>query len=292
MGLEIQQLSKSYGKVTVLRDLTLSAESGVTAVLGPAGSGKSALAAVVATLERPSQGTVRVDGLDVRKQQPEIRRRIGYAPQHAELFDHLTVEETLDYLALVQGMDHAPARRIRVFRALERFDLTQEAARPVRSLSAGAMRRVTVAQACLGQPSLVLLDEPTAGIEPEDAVRIRTAIAEVGRESVVLLLTSVLEDVEAAGSLAVLRRGRLQFHGTVAELLSGLQGRVWKLPPVPAGSPAPRGFTPTGFALLPGGVQLRGIAEEAPAAGAEATTPELADGYAWLLARSADGTST
>src|SRR5204863_173524 len=133
MGLQTVQLSKSYrGGVRALEGVDLEVESGVLAVLGPEGAGKSTLAAIVATLERP-----------------EVRRRIGYVPQDARLFPQLTVQETLDYLALIHGMDHAPARQLRVSRALERFDLASLAAVRIGELPAGLVRRVALAQACL-----------------------------------------------------------------------------------------------------------------------------------------------
>jgi ABC-2 type transport system ATP-binding protein len=293
MGLEIVGLCKNFGKRQGLVDVSLSVDNGVLVVLGPTGSGKSTLAAIVATLETASKGVVRLDGLDARKQRPEIRRRIGYAPENAQLFDHLTVRETLDYLALIQGMDYAPARKLRVDRALERLDLALEADRMLGTLPAGLARRVAVAQACLGQPSLVILDEPTAGIEPEDAVCIRAAITRLGQEAAVLLLSSAVADASIATGLAVLHQGRMRFAGTVQELVDRLEGKVWSLElagaePLPARSV----FLPTRYEPVPGGTKLRGVAETPPVPGAVQCKPSLEDGYAWLLGRSCDGSST
>lgn len=293
MGLEIVQLWKTYrGGTAALQDVRLSADSGVLAVLGPAGAGKSTLGAIVATLESPSRGMVRVDGLDVWKKQPEVRRRIGYAPQDATLFPQLTVTETLDYLALVQGMDHPPARRLRVSRALERFELLDQAHVPVRALATGTTRRLLIAQATLGHPGLLILDEPTSGIEPDEAARIRTLIADLGREATVLLLTEEVEDLNATSSVAILHRGRVKYSGAPEGLASLVDGRVWTLElPLGAARPERPDFLLTGVERTPGGIRLRGIAEQRPADQAEPTSATIADGYAWLLTRSDDEVS-
>jgi ABC-type multidrug transport system ATPase subunit len=286
MGLEIVQLGKTFGKKEALRDVSFATDLGVTAVLGPAGAGKSTLAAIVATMDSPSRGTVRVDGLDARKQQPEIRRRVGYAPQNAGLFGELTVRETLDYLALIQGMDHPPARKLRVGRAMERFALTNDADRQVGTLAPGLARRLVMAQACLGQPGLLVLDEPTAGIEPEHAVGIRAGIAELGRECAVLMLTSRIEDVAVAGMLAVLQTGRLRYFGPPQLLAAELEGKVWTLQLAPGqAGPSPATLFPTGIELNAAGARLRGVADQAPTSDATLTPPTLSDGYAWLLGK-------
>lgn len=290
MGLEIVQLWKKYrGGTTALQDVSLSLESGVLAVLGPAGAGKSTLGAIVATLEPPSRGTATVDGLDIWKKRPEVRRRIGYAPQDAALFDQLTVTETLDYLALIQGMDHPPARRIRVARALDRFELLDQAQTPVHSLSPGANRRLLLAQAALGQPGLLIFDGPTYGIEPDEAARIRTLIGDLGRECAVLLLTEDVNDLAVANSVLVLHQGRVRYTGTPEGLAAQVDGRAWSLD-VLAGDvrPAPNVWVFSGIERIPGGWRLRGVADQPPSDQAERAVPRAEDGYAWLLTRRND----
>jgi ABC-type multidrug transport system ATPase subunit len=289
VGVEVVQLTKIYdGRVKALDDVRLEAQSGVLGLLGPNGSGKTTLMSIMATLLDPTQGTIRVDGLDVRKQKPEIRRRIGYLPQEVGLYPNLTVFETLDYMALLYHLDDAADRKQRIDRAMERLNLTHLRDRQVQTLSGGMRQRVALAQAVLPQPSVLIVDEPTAGLDPEERIRVRSFFAELARECLIVLSTHIVADIEAvASSLAVLRLGKLRYFGKPEDLLRSLEGRVWSVNLPEERSTYPEGFLETGLYRLPHGIQIRGVGER-PSADAEPAPPNLEDAYVWLMARNED----
>jgi ABC-type multidrug transport system ATPase subunit len=293
VGVEIVQLTKVYdAKVKALDNVELKADSGVLGLLGPNGSGKTTLMSIMATLLEPSQGTVLVDGLDVRKQKPEIRRRIGYLPQDVGLYPNLTVFETLDYMALLYNLDNRDDRHSRIERAMQRLNLTHLRDRQVQTLSGGMRQRVALAQAVLPQPSVLIVDEPTAGLDPEERIRVRSFFADLARECLIVLSTHIVADIEAvASSLAVLRFGVMRYSGTPEDLLRSLEGRVWMFQQrdsdkVPGKE---QGFLETGLYRLPGGVQIRGVCEHAPVSDAQSVAPNLEDAYVWLMTRDQNG---
>jgi ABC-type multidrug transport system ATPase subunit len=229
-----------------------------------------------------------VDGLDVRKQKPEIRRRIGYLPQEVGLYPNLTVFETLDYMALLYHLDDAADRKQRIDRAMERLNLTHLRDRQVQTLSGGMRQRVALAQAVLPQTSVLIVDEPTAGLDPEERIRVRSFFAELARECLIVLSTHIVADIEAvASSLAVLRLGKLRYFGKPEDLLRSLEGRVWSVNLPEERSTYPEGFLETGLYRLPHGIQIRGVGER-PSADAEPAPPNLEDAYVWLMARNED----
>ncbi|MGV3722682.1 MAG: ATP-binding cassette domain-containing protein [Actinomycetota bacterium] len=292
MSVEVLQVTKTYdNKVTALDKVALRAESGVLGLLGPNGSGKTTLMSIMATLLEPTSGTIMMDGLDVRKQKPEIRRRIGYLPQDVSLYPNLTVYETLDYMGLLYHLDDAADRHRRIERSLERLNLTHLRDRMVGTLSGGMRQRVALGQAVLPDPAVLIVDEPTAGLDPEERIRVRSFFAELARECLIVLSTHIVADIEAvASSLAVLRFGKLVYSGTPEALLTTLEGRVWTLSLPQDGRATPAGdFLETGIYRLPGGIRVRGVADKAPSADAELSPPNLEDAYVWLMARGNDG---
>jgi ABC-type multidrug transport system ATPase subunit len=290
VGVEVVQLTKVYdGRVKALDNLALQVESGVLGLLGPNGSGKTTLMSIMATLLEPTTGTVRIDGLDVRKQRPEIRRRIGYLPQDVGLYPNLTVGETLDYMGLLYHLDDRKLRQERIDESMQRLNLTHLRDRQVGTLSGGMRQRVALGQAILAHPSVLIVDEPTAGLDPEERIRVRSFFAELAQECLIVLSTHIVADIEAvAGYLAVLRHGHLRYSGTPEELLASLQGRVWTVD-VPTGKPVPttEGFLETGLSRYPEGVQVRGVSEQSPCADARMAAPNLEDAYVWLMASAA-----
>lgn len=283
MGVQIDHLTKVYDNgVKALDNLVLSAESGVLGLLGPNGSGKTTLMSIMATLLEPTQGTILIDGLDVRRQKPEIRRRIGFLPQDAQLYPNLTVRETLDYMALLYDMKDAAERGRRIDLALNRLNLEHLTDRQVGTLSGGMRQRVALGQALLAEPSLLIVDEPTAGLDPEERIRVRSFFAEIARECLIVLSTHIVADIEAVASqLAVLRLGQLRYSGTPADLLKKLEGRIWWMEEEEAKRLGDR-FLETGLYRLPEGIRTRGIADSKPA-GAEPAEPNLEDAYVWLM---------
>ncbi|MFN3648745.1 MAG: ATP-binding cassette domain-containing protein [Armatimonadota bacterium] len=275
------------GRVKALDNVSLAADSGVLGLLGPNGSGKTTLMSIMATLLDASSGTIRVDDLDVRKQKPEIRRRIGYLPQDVGLYPNLTVFETLDYMGLLYGIDSDKDRLPRIDEVMGRLNLTHLRDRPVGTLSGGMRQRVALAQAILPRPSVLIVDEPTAGLDPEERIRVRSFFAELARECLIVLSTHIVADIEAvASTLAVLRFGKMRYFGTPEELLRSLEGRVWMLDlPADGKTPEIEGFLETGLYRMPGRIQVRGVCERQPTPDAETAAPNLEDAYVWLMAK-------
>ena len=288
MGVDIQELTKVYdGRVKALGGVSLQAESGVLGLLGPNGSGKTTLMSIMATLLDPTTGTILVDGLDVRKKKPEVRRRIGYLPQDVGLYPNLTVVETLDYMALLYHLDDPRDRAQRIDEVLQRLNLTQYRDRRIQTLSGGMRQRVALGQAVLARPSLLIVDEPTAGLDPEERIRVRSLFAELARECLIVLSTHIVADIEAvASTLAVLRFGAMRYSGTPEGLLQLLAGRVWSFAlPADGRVPTIPGFLETGLFRLPGCIQIRGVSDSAPCSDAVLVDPNLEDAYVWLMAR-------
>ncbi len=295
MGVEVLQLTKVYdGRVKALDAVQLRAESGVLGLLGPNGSGKTTLMSIMATLLEPTSGTIMVDGLDARKQKPEIRRRIGYLPQDVGLYPNLTVFETLDYMGLLYHLDDDRDRLQRIEEVMERLNLTHLRDRQVQTLSGGMRQRVALGQAVLPRPSVLIVDEPTAGLDPEERIRVRSFFAELARECLIVLSTHIVADIEAvASSLAVLRFGQMRYFGTPEDLLAALSGRVWTLQVPPDGRvPTIAGFLETGLYRMPGSIQVRGVSEKRPSEDAEPAVPNLEDAYVWLMARPEESHAT
>ena len=229
LRIEVNSLSKTYeGGVKALKPTQLQIVDGVFALLGPNGSGKTTFMRMLATLLEPTEGTATIDGLDIRRHRREIRRLLGYLPQDFGLYPSLTVEEQLDYMALLSEMNDAGERRKAVDRVMEQANLAELRKRRVGELSGGMRQRLGVAQALLTQPQLLIIDEPTAGLDPEERIRIRSLLAELGGDRVVILSTHIVADVEAtADSLVILRLGEVLFTGTIDDLLARSRGRVW-----------------------------------------------------------------
>ncbi len=223
----------------------------------------------------------------MRKNKPEIRRRIGYLPQDVGLYPNLTVLETLDYMALLYNLDDPQDRKRRIERSMERLNLTHLRDREVQTLSGGMRQRVALAQAIIAQPSVLIVDEPTAGLDPEERIRVRSFFADLARECLIILSTHIVADIEAvASSLVVLRHGKLLYFGSPEDLLRSLDGRVWSIAHREEALAVPgEGFLETGLYRTPEAVQVRGVAETRPCAEAEPTPPNLEDAYIWLMAR-------
>jgi ABC-2 type transport system ATP-binding protein len=210
MRLEIEEVSKRYrGGLWALRQFTLAADSGVIGLLGPNGAGKSTLMRILATITKPTEGRVRWDGTDVVSHPESLRPTLGYLPQDFGIYPQLNPVEFLEYLAAVKGIDPGTSRK-RIHDLLELVNLTEARKRPLGGFSGGMRQRVGIAQALLNDPGLLIVDEPTAGLDPEERVRFRDLLRELAGERVVLLSTHIVSDVEAiAASIAIVYRGRL-----------------------------------------------------------------------------------
>jgi ABC-2 type transport system ATP-binding protein len=209
--LRIENLSKTYGNgVEALKDVSLEIPGGMFGLLGPNGAGKSTLMRTLATLQGADAGTVRFDDLDVLTQKHEVRKILGYLPQEMGIYPGVSAETLLDHFAVLKGLDSAPERREAVAGLLRMTNLYDVRKRKLGSFSGGMRRRFGIAQALLGDPRLIIVDEPTAGLDPEERVRFHNLLCEIGETAVVILSTHIVEDVrELCSRMAILARGRV-----------------------------------------------------------------------------------
>jgi ABC-type multidrug transport system ATPase subunit len=219
--LEIDGVVKTYGRdVQAVRGISLTLGPGITGLLGPNGAGKSTLMRIIATVTKPTSGTVRWDGADVVNDPLALRRVLGYLPQDAGVYPHLNAREFLSYVAALKRLD-TRAARAQIDDLLDALDLGPVATRPLATLSGGNRQRVAIAQALLGDPQLLVIDEPTAGLDPEQRVRFRDLLANLARERVVLFSTHVVSDVElTAGRIVIVGAGRVLADATRSEMLA------------------------------------------------------------------------
>ena len=238
-AIELVGVTKSYGHTPVLREIDLTAQRGVTGLLGPNGAGKTTLLRLVATVLAPDRGAVRVLGRDPKaaRERREIRRRLGYQPQEPGFYPGFTAFEFVDYIALLKELNERRARHDEVRRVLEATGLTDRMHTKIRKLSGGMRRRVALAQALLGHPELLVLDEPTAGLDPEQRMRFREVVSAIAAEHTVLLSTHQTDDVAAlCDRVLVLSEGAVRFDGSPSELADVARGAVWSSEGADAGA--------------------------------------------------------
>ncbi|KOV35354.1 ABC transporter ATP-binding protein [Streptomyces sp. XY431] len=290
--LELTDVSKVYrGGKHAVDGLSLRLGPGLLGLLGPNGAGKSSLMRIVATVTRPSSGRLTYRGADVLAHPDLLRRELGFLPQDFGVHPHLTSREFLSYLAAAKGLP-ARAARARIDELLTLVNLTEAVRRPLGAYSGGMLRRVGIAQALLGDPSVIVVDEPTAGLDPEERVRFRNLLSTLAEDRVVLLSTHIVSDIESvAGDIAVLAGGRLLRRGSPEHLLRGQTGRVWEVL-VDAGSVAAvqQHFVVSRMVRTGDGrVRLRLLADGPPTAEAVPVAPDLEDAYLGLVRSAPDG---
>ncbi len=281
MRLELTGVGKTYrGGRQAVADVDLCLHRGVLGLLGPNGAGKSSLMRMLATVTRPTTGTITFDGVDVVAEPDRLRRVLGYLPQDFGVYPHLTAREFLSYLAAVRGMP-ARAARARIGELLELFDLVGAGRRPLGAYSGGMLRRVGIAQALLTDPQVLIVDEPTAGLDPEERIVVRNLLGDLAADRVVLLSTHIVSDVESVASeIAIMAGGRLRGHGSPQELLRRAEGRVWQLTVPPEALPPLRArHVISRMVRTPAGVRLRVLAPTPPAPDATPAAPDLEDAY-------------
>ena len=230
MELRIVGLSKTYpGGVQALREVDLTLTGGLFGLLGPNGAGKSTLMRILATLQEADSGAVSFDGLDVLRRKQEVRRRLGYLPQEFGVHPEVTAERMLDHLALLKGFSDGRARHEAVRALLRLTNLEDVRGRKLGGFSGGMKRRFGIAQALLGSPRLLILDEPTAGLDPEERVRFHNLLGEIALDRIVVLSTHIVDDVrQLCGRMAVLHEGRVLLSGDTEAAVRSLAGRTWR----------------------------------------------------------------
>ena len=286
MQLQVENLSKNYrGNVRALRGVQISLQPGILGLLGPNGAGKSTLMRILATVTRPSSGRVLWNEADIAQNPDSLRNKLGYLPQDFGVYPNLSAIEFLEYLAAVKGIS-ADAANKRIGELLELVNLADAAKRPLGGYSGGMRQRVGIAQALLNDPQLLIVDEPTAGLDPEERVRFRNLLSELSGERIVILSTHIVSDVEAvATSIAVLAHGQLLAYDSPEGLLASVAGKVWEVVVPSSELPALRQkYLISNTAHRSDGVHARVVANAAPGAGARPLEPSLEDAYLAALA--------
>ena len=283
MRIEMQEIEKWYGKKQVLKGLEWRLEPGLYGLLGKNGAGKTTLMRILASILKPDAGEIRVDGSPIRDVK-EFRRRIGYLPQEFSVYPEMRVTEVLEYLAVLSELPRS-AYRPRIKSLLEQVNLEEQAAKKVRQLSGGMKRRLGIAQALLTDPGFLIVDEPTAGLDPEERIRFRSLLAESARDRIVLLSTHIPGDVEAAcGQAAVLDQGRFLFQGSCRELSEKADGKVWQLEvPVEKEETWRQNCEVLETQMLGKSLRLKILAGKAPDPKAECCRGSVENGYMVLI---------
>ena len=293
MKLSLEGVGKLYqGKVWGLKDFTLDVGPGILGLLGPNGAGKSTLMRILATITKPTQGTVTWNGTDIVRSPNSVRAVLGYLPQDFGVYPNLNAVEFLEYLAAAKGLDRKTARQ-RIQELLDVVNLLDARKRPLGGYSGGMKQRVGIAQALLNDPKLLIVDEPTAGLDPEERVRFRNLLSELSGDRIVVLSTHIVSDVEAcATTIALIARGQLVTCAAPEELLRSVEGKVWERVVPSAELPALRQQYLTSSTMhRSDGVHLRIVAEEAPGSGAMPQPPTLEDAYlSWISGKKGDRT--
>jgi len=285
MKLTIERLSKQYRRdFWGLRDFNLEVEPGVIGLLGPNGAGKSTLMRMLATITQPSEGRIKWNGLDIARSPNTLRATLGYLPQDFGIYPHLSGREFLEYIAAIKGLDANDARR-RIDELLVMVNLVHAAKRPLGGYSGGMKQRIGIAQALLNDPQLLIVDEPTAGLDPEERVRFRNLLSDLSGERIIFLSTHIVSDVEAtATEIVVINKGRKVTHTVPEKLLQTLDGKVWQwIVPSDALPALKQKSIISGTVRRQDGVQVRAVSDIPPSAEAQRLAPSLEDVYLHLV---------
>lgn len=280
--LTITGLSKTYENgVRALDSVSLSIGTGLFGLLGPNGAGKSTLMRTIAALQEPDEGHIVLDGVDLVANPEHVRRRLGYLPQNFGVYPRIPAVDLLDHIAVLKGITDRHERREQVAALLELTNLHHVRKLAVSTFSGGMRQRFGIAQALLGNPRLIIVDEPTAGLDPEERNRFHNLLSEIGENSVVLLSTHIVDDVrELCPRMAILAAGRVIAEGSPAELISRLDGRLWrKTIPRAAVAQYKAAHAVVAARLFAGQTQLHVLSSDRPEEGFERIPPDLEDVY-------------
>jgi len=287
MQLTISHVSKQYRRgFWGLRDFDLELGPGVIGLLGPNGAGKSTLMRMLATITQPTEGTVKWNDTDIVKSPNTLRAVLGYLPQDFGVYPNLTGLEFLEYMAAIKGLDAKSARR-RVDELLVVVNLVHAANRPLGGYSGGMKQRIGIAQALLNDPQLLIVDEPTVGLDPEERVRFRNLLSDLSGERIIILSTHIVSDVEAtATEIVVVNHGRKLQHAAPEKLLQLLEGQVWQwIIPSTELLALKQKHIISGTVRRADGVQVRVVSESAPSPEAQPIAPSLEDVYLHLVSQ-------
>ena len=278
----IENLSKTYPNgVRALENVSLRVPAGMFGLLGPNGAGKSTLMRTIATLQEPDGGAIRMGDIDVLKQKDDVRRILGYLPQEFGVYPRVSALEMLNHFAVLKGLTEARRRKETVEAILQRTNLYDIRKRRLGTFSGGMKQRFGIAQALLGDPKLIIVDEPTAGLDPAERLRFNNMLSEIGENVVVILSTHIVEDVsDLCSRMAVISRGRVLLTGDPARAIESLRGRVWKKVIERAQlSDYEKDLAVISTRLVAGQTAIHVVAETRPDATFEPVPPDLEDVY-------------
>jgi ABC-2 type transport system ATP-binding protein len=287
VNLSIRNVSKQYRHDSWgLRDFSLELGAGVLGLLGPNGAGKSTLMRILATVTEQTEGVVTWNGVDITGNPDHLRQVLGYLPQDFGVYPNLNAREFLEYMAAIKGLDGESTRR-RIDELLQIVNLVDSARRPLGGYSGGMKQRVGIAQALLNDPQLLIVDEPTAGLDPEERVRFRNLLADLSGERIVILSTHIVSDVEAtATSIAIINKGQRITHAAPETILQAVEGKVWTWAVSSEEfAKLKQSHLISSTARRCDGVHVRVVSEREPNTDAEPVPPRLEDAYLYHVQR-------
>ncbi len=282
MNLIIKNLSKTYANgVQALNDVSLDIPTGMFGLLGPNGAGKSSLMRTIATLQEPDTGSIMLGDLDVLREKDEVRKILGYLPQEFGVYPKISAEVLLDHLAVLKGVTNSKERKELVETLLHKTNLWQSRKKNLGGYSGGMKQRFGIAQALLSNPRLIIVDEPTAGLDPAERNRFLNLLSELGENTVVILSTHIVDDVkELCTSMAIINQGTVLYKGSPSNALNEIKGKVWKKKVEKAElSQYQSEYTVISDRLIAGKPEIHVLADTCPDASFEGVEADLEDVY-------------
>ena len=280
--LTIKNLIKTYPNgVKALNGINLEITNGMFGLLGANGAGKSSLMRTIASLQGPTSGSIAFNGTNIVAEPQEIRKQLGYLPQEFGVYPKISAEKLLNHLAILKGILDKNDRKEQVTALLQQVNLFQHRKKSVYTFSGGMRQRFGIAQALLGNPQIVIVDEPTAGLDPEESNRFLNLLSEIGENVIVILSTHIVEDVRnLCPKMAILSNGEIISEGNPTELVATIEGRIWtKIIPKKDIEVYKKAFDVISTKLVSGKTQIRVVSENKPETGFEKIAPNLEDYY-------------
>lgn len=280
--LQINNLSKTYPNgVKALDGINLKITNGMFGLLGANGAGKSSLMRTIAALQDASSGSIAFNAIDVAKQPQDLRKQLGYLPQEFGVYPKVSAEKLLNHLAVLKGIINKKERKTQVTALLQQVNLYQHRKKAVHTFSGGMRQRFGIAQALLANPQLIIVDEPTAGLDPEESNRFLNLLSEIGENVIVILSTHIVEDVrDLCPKMAILSEGKIITQGNPSDLIATINGKIWtKIIPKQDLKIYQKAFDVISTKLVSGETQIRVLSDDKPESGFDAITPSLEDFY-------------
>lgn len=288
MELHIDHISKTYnGAVKALNNVSLTVKPGMFGLLGPNGAGKSTLMRTIATLQEADTGTIRLGSLDVLRQKNEVRKLLGYLPQEFGVYPHVSAEELLDHFAMLKGVTNGNQRRELVRRLLQQTNLYDHRKKKLGGFSGGMKQRFGIATVLIGDPKLIIVDEPTAGLDPEERTRFHNLLSEIGEQVIVILSTHIVDDVsDLCRDMAIINNGEVIFADQPVHAMQSLQGKIWKaMIKKTELTDYQAAYQVIASRLFAGEMQITAYSDVQPALNFYAAEPTLEDVYFWAINR-------